>query len=78
MGQRAHEVVFLLEALEHIGVRERFYESKIEFLQRVAQLVKPGGQIIVSVPARLRPKRFGRRPGSGEVADFADDNAALG
>lgn len=49
-GAGRHDVVFLLETLEHIGERERFYESKVDFLQQLARMLKPGGRIVMSVP----------------------------
>ena len=45
-----NDVVFLLETLEHIGNRADFYGSKIEFLEMAADMVRPGGRIVVSVP----------------------------
>ena len=45
-----NDVVFLLETLEHIGRRDDFYGSKIDFLTMVADMLRPGGRIVVSVP----------------------------
>lgn len=50
LGPASKSAVFLLETLEHVGERERFYESKVDFLQQLAALLTPGGVIIVSVP----------------------------
>jgi 2-polyprenyl-3-methyl-5-hydroxy-6-metoxy-1,4-benzoquinol methylase len=44
------DLVFLLEVLEHIGSRDRLYESKLEFLDGLTQFLKPGGLLVVSVP----------------------------
>lgn len=50
LGAGSKSAVFLLETLEHIGERERFYESKVDFLRQLAALLTPDGVIIISVP----------------------------
>ncbi len=50
VGEPRADVVFLLETLEHIGTAERFYESKIDFLLQVRSLMRPGGELVISVP----------------------------
>ncbi|MGZ4769663.1 MAG: class I SAM-dependent methyltransferase [Ilumatobacteraceae bacterium] len=50
LGPGSKSAVFLLETLEHIGEREAFYESKVEFLQQLSALLRPDGVIMVSVP----------------------------
>ena len=50
IGAGSKSAIFLLETLEHIGDREAFYESKIEFLRRLSAVLTSDGVIIVSVP----------------------------
>jgi len=44
------DVLFLLEVLEHIGDKNKLYESKIDFLCEISSLVNEDGIIIISVP----------------------------
>jgi len=48
-----YRVAFLLETLEHVGERERLYESKAEFLAELLGLLEPGGIVVVSVPVMV-------------------------
>ena len=50
LGPGTKSALFLLETLEHVGEREAFYRSKIDFLQQLSALLKPDGVILVSVP----------------------------
>jgi 2-polyprenyl-3-methyl-5-hydroxy-6-metoxy-1,4-benzoquinol methylase len=50
VGEPRADLVFLLETLEHIGDRDRFYESKIDFLRQVTSLMRPGAELVMSVP----------------------------
>lgn len=49
------DVLFLLETLEHVGVRERMWESRADFLAELFLLLGPSGQIVVSVPNMIGP-----------------------
>jgi len=44
------DVIFLLETLEHVGDRERMWESRAEFVESLFGLLRPGGRVIVTVP----------------------------
>ena len=43
-------IAFVLETLEHVGVQPNVYESKMDFLQSLFELLRDDGVIIVSVP----------------------------
>jgi 2-polyprenyl-3-methyl-5-hydroxy-6-metoxy-1,4-benzoquinol methylase len=45
-----YKLLFLLEVLEHVGEKDRLYESKIDFLRDAAALIYRDGLIVVSVP----------------------------
>jgi 2-polyprenyl-3-methyl-5-hydroxy-6-metoxy-1,4-benzoquinol methylase len=45
--------LYLLETLEHIGVAESLYESKIAFLRDCFRLLAPAGVIVISVPTMV-------------------------
>lgn len=44
------DVLFLLETLEHVGERERMWQSRADFVVRLFELVRPGGHVVVTVP----------------------------
>lgn len=50
MGDRPHQVLFVLETLEHVGDVNRMYESRCEFLEQLFSLLTPDGLIVASVP----------------------------
>lgn len=43
-------MLFLLETLEHVGERERMWDSRAEFVEALFGLLRPEGQVIVTVP----------------------------
>lgn len=44
------DVLFLLETLEHVGDRERMWDSRAEFVEALFGLLRPGGRVLVTVP----------------------------
>jgi 2-polyprenyl-3-methyl-5-hydroxy-6-metoxy-1,4-benzoquinol methylase len=50
MGDRPHQVLFVLETLEHVGDAKRMYESRCEFVEQLFSLLTPDGVIVLSVP----------------------------
>ena len=44
------DILFLLEVMEHVGDPKRMYDSKLEFLEGAATLLKKGGLLVISVP----------------------------
>ncbi len=57
------DVIFALEVLEHIGDRERYYESKLGVLKALKRILRPGGVIVVSVPKMVGPMFLVQRVG---------------
>jgi 2-polyprenyl-3-methyl-5-hydroxy-6-metoxy-1,4-benzoquinol methylase len=51
----APSVAFVLETLEHVGEASRLYESKVEFVEELFDLIAPGGRVIASVPVMIGP-----------------------
>ncbi len=49
------DVLFALETLEHVGDRERMWESRADFVERLFTLVRAGGEIVITVPAMVGP-----------------------
>ena len=45
-----YRVAFLLETLEHVGDALRLYESKMDLVDGVLDLLEPGGRVVISVP----------------------------
>lgn len=43
-------IIYFLEGVEHIGNKEKFYESKIIFLKEISTLIDEEGIIVISVP----------------------------
>ena len=54
VGKEA-DVAFVLETLEHVGERDRPWESRAEFVAGCLSLLRPGGVVIVSVPKMVGP-----------------------
>jgi len=52
---RRFDIIYLLEIMEHIGDRNRMYESKIEFLKSLEPLMAPDGKLVISVPKMAGP-----------------------
>lgn len=48
-GKR-YGILYLLETLEHIGRKERLYESKMDFLKEISALIDDDGIMVVTVP----------------------------
>jgi len=47
------DLLFLLETLEHVGDKNRLYESKIDFIKDLFTLINKDGSIIISVPKMI-------------------------
>jgi 2-polyprenyl-3-methyl-5-hydroxy-6-metoxy-1,4-benzoquinol methylase len=47
------DVAFCLEVVEHAGVRESMWTSRVSFIKHLLSLLRPGGVAVVSVPAML-------------------------
>ena len=43
-------VMFVLETLEHVGVKEDMVGSRVAFVRELFTLLRPGGTIVISVP----------------------------
>lgn len=56
-------IIYLLETVEHIGVKDRLHESKVDFLKALFQLIEPGGAIILSMPKMVGPMFLMQRLG---------------
>lgn len=52
---RRFDIIYLLEVMEHIGDRNRMYESKVEFLKSLKPLMTPDAKLVVSVPKMAGP-----------------------
>lgn len=50
MPKHPFGIAFCLETVEHVGVREDLYASKIEFLRQLFALVDESGKLVISVP----------------------------
>lgn len=50
IGEDGYKVLYILEALEHIGDRKDLYNSQIRFLNDLFQLIDDDGIIVISVP----------------------------
>jgi 2-polyprenyl-3-methyl-5-hydroxy-6-metoxy-1,4-benzoquinol methylase len=50
IDRERYGVLFLLETLEHVGRADAMVQSRIEFLDSLFGLIRPGGTIILSVP----------------------------
>lgn len=48
--EHPYAVLFLLETLEHVGQQGSLYESKIEFLESLFDLLEADGVIVISIP----------------------------
>jgi predicted O-methyltransferase YrrM len=48
-------ITFVLETLEHVGEPGRLYESKVEFVDNLFDLMAPGGLVVASVPVMIGP-----------------------
>lgn len=51
--QNCADVLYLLETLEHVGTVDRYYESKIDFVNYLFSFLKPDGQIVITVPKMI-------------------------
>jgi SAM-dependent methyltransferase len=49
------DVLFALETVEHVGERERMWESRADVLEGLFALVRPGGEIVITVPTMVGP-----------------------
>jgi 2-polyprenyl-3-methyl-5-hydroxy-6-metoxy-1,4-benzoquinol methylase len=58
-----YKVVFLLEVMEHVGDKNRLYESKMEFIKNAFKLIDEDGAIIISVPKMTGPSFLLQRIG---------------
>jgi 2-polyprenyl-3-methyl-5-hydroxy-6-metoxy-1,4-benzoquinol methylase len=47
---RNYKIIFLLEALEHIGDKDNLYVSQINFLKDLFRIIDEDGIIVISVP----------------------------
>lgn len=45
-----YQILYLLETLEHVGDKNRLYESKIDFINSLFSLIDENGIIVISVP----------------------------
>jgi 2-polyprenyl-3-methyl-5-hydroxy-6-metoxy-1,4-benzoquinol methylase len=50
MGDRPHQVLFVLETLEHVGDARRMWESRVEFVEQLFTLLSHDGVVVISVP----------------------------
>jgi 2-polyprenyl-3-methyl-5-hydroxy-6-metoxy-1,4-benzoquinol methylase len=50
LSGRSYGIVYLLETLEHVGDKDFPYESRIDFLRKIATLIAEDGIIVISVP----------------------------
>lgn len=55
------DVLFALETVEHVGERERMWESRAEFVERLFALVRPGGEVVITVPTMVGPAFLAQR-----------------
>jgi SAM-dependent methyltransferase len=49
------DVLFALETVEHVGERARMWESRADVLESLFTLVRPGGEIVLTVPTMVGP-----------------------
>jgi len=50
LSAKDYSVLYLLETLEHVGNKDKLFESKIDFLHDLFTLVRKDGVIVISVP----------------------------
>lgn len=55
------DVLFALETVEHVGERARMWESRVEVLEGLFALVRPGGEIVITVPTMVGPAFLAQR-----------------
>jgi len=53
ISREKYHILYLLEILEHIGDKSHLYESKINFLKEVSNLIDENGLIVISVPKMI-------------------------
>lgn len=63
LPHQPYHVAYILEVLEHVGERERPWESRVSFLMAVADLLDPKGVLVVSVPKMVGPAFLIQRVG---------------
>jgi len=50
IGNEKFHILYLLEALEHVGDKSNLWESKVNFIESLFELIDKNGIIVVSVP----------------------------
>ncbi len=50
LGKTKYHVLFLLETLEHVGDKSNLWESKVNFVKELYDLIDETGVIVISVP----------------------------
>ena len=50
ISDKRYGILYLLETLEHVGQKERLYESKTDFLRDISTLIDDDGFMVVTVP----------------------------
>ena len=63
LTDKKYDILFFLEGMEHVGNRERMYESKNNFLKELAALIDDNGIIVLSVPKMIGLSFFIQRIG---------------
>lgn len=55
IGNEKFHILYLLEALEHIGDKSNLWESKVNFIESLFELIDENGIIVISVPNMIGP-----------------------
>ncbi|MCL0090481.1 class I SAM-dependent methyltransferase [Dehalococcoidia bacterium] len=50
IGSERHHILYLLETLEHVGDKSNLWESKVNFVKELFDLIDERGIIVISVP----------------------------